>query len=299
MLSQLPSPIDLQYFLEVGHTLNISRASERLGISQPSLSLAIQRLEQVVGVPLLLRNKSGVRLTRSGLKLFGQTRGLLDEWERIRSESLRDEAEVSGRFTLGCHPAVAMYTLPHFLPRLLSDHPALEIKLIHDMSRRINEDVISFKIDFGLVINPTSHPDLVIRSIARDHVTLWVCQNPTPAQDPTNSGSILAYDPDLLQSQHLLKQFVRRKWIYGRSLTSSNLDVIVSLVAAGAAAGILPTRVATRSKLFGLKIFAPDAPHYTDELCLIYRADANRSHASKAIIQAIEKSAPFNERDVK
>jgi len=52
----IPSPADLGYFMEVASTLNVSRAAERLGISQPSLSLAIRRMEEALGAPLLVRS---------------------------------------------------------------------------------------------------------------------------------------------------------------------------------------------------------------------------------------------------
>ncbi len=51
----IPSPHELTYFIELAHTLNFSRASERLGISQPSLSNAIKRLEQTIGVEVFIR----------------------------------------------------------------------------------------------------------------------------------------------------------------------------------------------------------------------------------------------------
>ncbi len=62
----IPSPTDLKYFMEVAQTQNVSRAAERLGISQPSLSLAIRRMEQSVGAPLLIRSKRGVTMTQAG-----------------------------------------------------------------------------------------------------------------------------------------------------------------------------------------------------------------------------------------
>src|SRR5258708_6633375 len=133
----MPSNFDLQYFLEVAQTLNISRAAERLGISQPSLSLSIKRLESALGTALLVRSKSGVQLTQSGHKLTITARQLLGEWDKLLSETSRNDDTISGRYTIGCHSSVALYTLPHFLAKLLKDHPNLEIKLNHDLSRKI------------------------------------------------------------------------------------------------------------------------------------------------------------------
>ena len=287
-MSSLPSPAELQHFIEVGGTLNVSRAAERLGISQPTLSLAIQRLESNFGAPLLIRTKSGVKLTHSGQKLVTQARALLMDWERIRNDAVRDEAEIRGRYTIGCHPSVAMYSLPHFLKGLLENNPGLEIKLSHDLSRKITEDVISFKVDFGIVVNPWDHPDLIIKPLCRDEVSLWVAKKPSPLQDPASGEAVLICDGDLLQTQSILKQLSKRGIEFKRTIHSSSLEVITALVAAETGVGVLPTRVATRLPALGLKLFNPAAPKFLDRICLVFRADAQKSKASRLLAHSIE-----------
>lgn len=284
----MPSSSELQYFIEVAGTLNVSRAAERLGISQPTLSLAIQRLESSFGAPLLIRTKSGVKLTHAGQKLVAQARSLLMEWEKIRGDALRDESEIRGRYILGCHPSVALYSLPGFVAQALIDNPSLEIKLVHDLSRKITEDVISFKVDFGIVVNPWEHPDLVIRPLCKDEVSLWVAKKPSVLQDPDSGQAVLICDPDLIQSQSILKQLSKKGMEFKRTITSSNLEVVTSLVAAEAGVGILPSRVATRIKALGLKPLGKEGPKFQDRICLVYRADAQKSKASRLLAKIIE-----------
>lgn len=284
----MPSPAELSYFLEISNTLNISRAAERLGISQPTLTLAVQRLEVSLGVPLLIRTKAGVQLTQAGRKLASQGRALLHEWERIRDEATKDESEIRGRYTVGCHPSVALYSLPCFLPQLLEEKTFLEIKLVHDLSRRITEDVISFKVDFGIVVNPWRHPDLVIKSLCTDEVSLWVGRKQSPLQDPKSGNGVLICDPDLIQSQFILKQLPRSGFLFRRIVSSSSLEVIRALVASQAGVGILPGRVAQRVGLHSLRLLSRRAPKFDDKICLIYRADVQRSRASRLVARWIE-----------
>lgn len=286
----LPSPAELHYFIEVTNTLNVSRAAERLGISQPTLSLAIQRLESAFGAPLLIRTKSGVRLTHAGQKLVTQARTLLHEWDKIREDALRDENEIRGRYIIGCHPSVALYSLPSFVGKLLSENPSLEIKLVHDLSRRITEDVISFKVDFGIVVNPWQHPDLVIKPLCKDEVTLWVSKKPSELQDPYSGNGVLICDADLVQTQFILKQLSKRGMEFKRVMNSTSLEVITALVAANAGMGILPGRVATRIKAQGLKPFGKDSPFFQDRICLVYRADVQKSKASRQLARTIEET---------
>lgn len=274
---------DLRYFQTITETLNISRAAERLGISQPALSVALRKLESELGVQLLLRSRSGVELTHAGNRLRQGTLAFLNDWKRLQDTVVRGEDEISGSYVVGCHPSVALYSLPQILPRLLESYP-VDIRIEHDLSRRITERVVSFRIDFGIVVNPASHPDLVIRKLGEDSVTLYRRKNPTPLQDCLGSG-VLILDSDLLQSQSILKNLAKKGFSFKRSIHSSNLEVIVQLVASGAGVGILPGRVAAQADLIAI----PKAPTYSDQIALIYRGDRQRSPASRRLAREMEK----------
>lgn len=284
----LPSPNELRYLIEIAETGNLSRAAERLGITQPTLTVAVKRVEESFGLPILIRTKSGVELTKAGSKLVGQARFLLNEWEKIRTEAVRDDKELRGSYVLGCHPSVALFSLPSFLPRLLTENPALNITLVHELSRRVTENVISYRIDFGIVVNPWRHPDLVIRPLATDDVLLWTRTNPTELQSPKSQDAVLICDPELVQTQEIQRKFRKAGLSFRRVITTSNLEVVATLIASGAGVGILPTRVARRLPEMQLVPFMQGGPRYQDKIALIFRADATRSKASRAITQFIE-----------
>lgn len=274
----LPSASDIRYFLEAASTLNISRAAERLGIAQPSLSASIQRLETTLGTPLFLRGKSGVRLTQAGHFVVRQGAALLQEWEAIRSGALNHANAMGGRFSIGCHESVAHYALPTFLPRLLKHHSGIAVHLEHGLSREIAEQVISYQVDFGIVINPVSHPDLVIQDLCKDRVSVW--------SKTGDYSETLIFDPDLHQSQVILKLLEQKHVRFERSITSSSLEIIADLAAAGAGTAILPARVATRTPR-RLRKCEKIGAHFDDRVCLIYRGDSQRTPAAKAIVNAI------------
>ncbi len=268
----MPSPNDLTYFVEVAGTLNLSRAAERLGICQPSLSLAMQRLENAIGTRLFIRNKKGVILTQPGKQLLVHTKDLLQSWENAKGQALASVRGVQGSYTLGCHTSIALYTLPLFLPALLEDFPQLELRLIHDLSRKITESVIRMETDLGLVVNPVRHPDLIIRKICEDEVTFWVGEGKTSVQDFRSGEAVLICDPALLQSQVLLKKMEKSGIRYRRILASSSLEVVTRLVSQGAGIGIIPARVVGGLGDVGIKRI-PRAPVFKDEVCLLFRVE--------------------------
>jgi len=282
----LPSSQDLLYFLEVCQTHNLSRASERLGISQPSLSTAIKRLEHNIGTPLFIRTKNGVQLTKSGQQFSTQAKQLLHLWDTLKSESLASLDAVQGQFTLGCHPSVAQYALPSLLAQLLNQHPKLEIQLKHDLSRKIVEGIINFNIDIGIVVNPIKHRDLVLQKLYDDKVSFWTQKNNPQSFD--NPSLTIICDPDLSQTQALLQNLASIGIKQPRLLLSSNLDVIASLTANGAGIGILP-RCAALANHADKLITVADAPIFDDEIYLAYRSEQRQVKALQVLIQTIKQ----------
>lgn len=285
----LPSPNELKYLCEISETANLSRAAERLGITQPTLTVAVKRMEEAFGSKLLIRTKTGVELTRVGKRVVSQARFLINEWEKLKTDALRDEDEIRGKYIFGCHPSVALYSVPLFLPAILMEFPEVEFSLVHDLSRRITERVIRYEIDFAIVVNPWKHPDLVIRPLSNDQVTLWTSSTPSPLQQKNSDLLTLICDPDLVQSQSIMAKFSKSHLSFRRLIPSSSLEVIASLIANGAGVGILPSRVAKRLPELKLVPFDKTSPTFFDKIALIYRADAQRSSASRKVAQFIEK----------
>jgi DNA-binding transcriptional LysR family regulator len=284
----LPNSAEIQYFLEVVTTLNISRAAERLGITQPTLSLSVQRLEASLGTALLIRSKTGVRLTKAGTKFAVQAKNLLEQWEKIRSDTLSEETEVKGLVSVGFHPSVALYSVEGFLPSLMTKYPDLQLRLHHDLSRKITERVISFEIDCAIVVNPVAHPDLRIMQLCSDEVLFWRC-----SENFSNSvKDVLICDPDLLQSKALMAKAKKLsgEFKFRRMLTSSSLEVCAKLAASGAGVAILPSRVARLEPSYRLKPLVTNGPVFEDKVCLIYRPDAQGSLAFKTVMRAIAAS---------
>ena len=270
-----PDPSDLRYFQEVAEVLNLSRAAERLNVGQPTLSLSMKRLERLLGVKLFVRRNRGLTLTEAGSRLLRRCESLQACWSSLVSETRMSETELKGRFSLGLHPSVALFCLDPLIRQIYSAQPGIEIRLVHGLSRVMTERVISGQIDFGLVVNPVRHADLVIVKLAEDQVSFW--------KAPGALEDVLIYNPDLQQSRALLNA-VRE---YGRALTSDNLEVVASLTQSGAGVGILPTRL--------VKAIAPSLrrmaalPSYKDEIAFVYRVDLPKTAASRFVIDQIRK----------
>ena len=288
-LKSLPSPFELAYFVEAASSLNFSRAAERLGITQPSLSLAIQRLEQCLGEPVFIRNKRGVTLTKAGRQLSAHVRELIQTWEEVRTKAIASVDEIGGRYTIGCHASVALYSLPGCLAEALALNPKLEVQFVHDLSRKITEGIIGSSIDLGIVVNPVKHPDLIISNVARDKVTCWR-SSAMMQHSKWKNDDVLIYNPEMAQSHAIIKKLSRSGIHFNRTIETSNLEVIAELTATQCGIGLMPTRVAMRAhqKLVAIQ----KAPVFQDDICVVIRNE-NRSIATlKYLKEAIIRTFP-------
>lgn len=276
----LPSNSDLTYFVEIAQQANLTRAAQHLGVSQPSLTLAMQRLEQSVGTSLFIRSRQGVKLTKAGDKLLLEARKLMAMWEELRQHAVDSMNEIKGRFRLGCHPSVARYSLPLFLPSLLGQHGELEIALVHDLSRHITQQVLALDLDLGIVVNPATHPDLVMKPLANDVVTLWKSKG-------LKNEDVLVCEPSLFQTQELRQKLEKAGLRFKRVIESANLEVIASMVSCGVGIGILPTRVAQAEDPDLIRV--KNGPVVHDQIQLIYRTENRQVRAIQALSQAIQE----------
>lgn len=281
MSTRLPVAFDdIRYFVEVAQVGNITRAAERLGIRQPSLSAAMQRLEGSLATELLIRGRVGVELTREGKLFFGRAKVFLNEWSELERAVHQHGNEPVGSFSIGAHPTIALHWLPTRLVPLLKRWPLLELTIRHDLSRRITEQVVSHELDFGVVVNPVRHPDLVISELGTDVFTAW--------SRPAGQADTVLCDPDLLQTQQLLRRLEKKGLRFRRTVSSSNLELLAQLAAHGAGVALLPTHLAQNARPT-LKPISGDAPSVLDSVCLVYRADAQRTVAAKALVAGLKR----------
>lgn len=141
----------LRCFLAVADELHFGRAAQRLAVSQPPLTVAIQQLEAEVGAPLFLRNSRGVRLTAAGTALLPRARVLLAGAASAMSEAREAAEGHAGRLVVGFAGTMLYRGLPQMLRRFREEHPRIRLSL-----REMNssEQVIELqheRLDAGFV----------------------------------------------------------------------------------------------------------------------------------------------------
>lgn len=267
----LPSFYELKYFERVANLKSISLASKELSISQPSLSVAIKKLEENIGLNLFVRSKKGVELTKDGKEFLSKAQKLLEFWDQIYSDTQKKKNDLIGSYKIGVHQSMALYSFGKLVFELMNNFSGLEIDLIHDHSANINEKIINCEVDFGVVVNPVRHPDLTLVKVFEDQISFWKSKNKTNLNN--EKSFVLICDKKLNQTGELLKKLSKtQNASISRFIYSNNLEVIAELTHSGAGIGLIPNRVA--KKMFGEKLVnIKSLPVFKDEMYLVYRKD--------------------------
>ncbi|MEU4237126.1 LysR family transcriptional regulator [Actinoplanes sp. NPDC026619] len=170
-ISDLPA---LDLLLSVAETGSVGRAAQRHGISQPTASERLARLERRLGVPLLVRSRRGSLLTPAGQAVAVWTQQVVDAAHHLADgvRTLRDDRQA--RLRVAASLTVAEYMLPAWLLALRRTHPDLEISAQVANSQGVCEMVRGGNADLGFVESPDIPADLSSRMVGSDRVALVV-----------------------------------------------------------------------------------------------------------------------------
>jgi LysR family nitrogen assimilation transcriptional regulator len=162
----------IEYFLRVAEERSFSRAAERLGITQPSISRQIGLLEQELGQHLLARNGRGVEPTDAGLQLMEHARALLALAARTKEDLQAFRRVPSGKVVIGLPPRIArVMTLP-LVQHFGQAFPAASISVAEGLSTQMREWLLSGRVELALLYDPPASPQLTYESLFREDMVL-------------------------------------------------------------------------------------------------------------------------------
>jgi molybdate transport repressor ModE-like protein len=285
----------LRYFQTIAQSGSLTAAARVLKISQPTLTVAVQHLEEQLGTKLLLRGRSGVTLTSTGRELLRHAAEIFSLIERAEERILGLETDEVGSFTIGCHESLGAYFLPAFMSGFLKVAPKIDLALWNATSAAVREAVISRQVDFGLVVNPMPHPDLVLVELFKDAMDVFVATSALPGGEPLELEAAharlragpLVYAGRVPQCDDLIGHLAAFGLLPTRMLSCGDLELVKSLTLEGIGVSLLPRRVAAYGQKGKLARLHPALPFIPDTICLLYHADLHRTRAALRLKDAM------------
>ncbi|WP_026462306.1 hydrogen peroxide-inducible genes activator [Adhaeribacter aquaticus] len=159
--------VQLEYIVAVDTYRHFATAADKSFVTQPTLSMQIQKLEEELGVKIFDRSKQPVVPTEVGEEIIQQARLLLLQAQGIKEIISNKQGEIGGELRLGVIPTLAPYLLPLFLKGFLEKYPKVKLRIIEMTTENIAKDLKRNKLDAGLLVTPLQETSL------KEHVLFY------------------------------------------------------------------------------------------------------------------------------
>src|SRR5690606_31931893 len=144
----------LQYVLAVAENRNFTLAAEKCFVTQPTLSMQVQKLEDELGVLIFDRGKKPISITEVGEKIVAQAKNILAEADRIKDIVDQDKGFIGGDFVLGIIPTVMPTLLPMFLNTFIKKFPKVNLIIKEMPTEALIKNIMDGHLDAGIAATP-------------------------------------------------------------------------------------------------------------------------------------------------
>ena len=199
----------LGYLVALDTHRQFGLAADKCHVSQPALSVQVQKLEEELGVLLFDRTQRGAEPTEIGTKVIAQARLVLREAQQLRELVQAEKGEVVGELRLGVIPTLAPYLVPRFLVSLTTAYPNLRVRIEELRSEEIMQQLKDHRLDVGLLVTPLDDRQLhELPLLDEPFLVLASANHPLAAQPTVQPADLQAPGLWLMQQGHCFRNQV-------------------------------------------------------------------------------------------
>lgn len=288
---------ELRYLVALAHARHFGRAAEQCGVSQPTLSLAIKKLEKRLGALLFERTAADVRLTEVGRDVVAQAEKVLFEVQRLEEIAQAHRDPLMGPLRVGAIYTIGPYLFPRLVPKMREKAPQMPLILEEGYTAQLAESLKRGTLDVAVLSLPFEEPGIVTQPLydepfrvllPADHP--WLVHEAIPASWLAEASVLLLGPGNCFRDQvlEICPQCVRRSPLE-EPFAGSSLETIRLMVASGLGITVLPASAADDasrlSPLLAVRPFAPPEPYR--RVVLAWRVTYPRHRAVDLLREAI------------
>ena len=293
----------LHYFLSLVQAGSFSRAADAVGVTQSTLSAAIQALEAELGVTLIDRTGRRMQLLPAGEDFLARARDIVARIEELPAHARQAERPLTTRLRLGVNPSIAPFFLPKVLPATAKAFPELQLTVREGLTRSLLESLRSGTLDVALVAHPYDLDEFEMAEIGRDPFFLAVRRDHALAnRDRVDADDLLDEPFLLLESGHCLREHVMaaigsKPAQTGGDVHATSIMTLVQLVQFGMGVTLLPELAVKANVARGtdLSIVTYEGKNNFRSLVLAWRANAARRNEFQLFANHLRDNCMGNE----
>lgn len=294
---------ELRYIVAVARERHFGRAANSCFVSQPTLSVAVKKLEDELGVALFERAAGDVSLTPIGEQVVAQAQRVLEEAQVVKQIAQQGKDPLDGVLRLGAIYTISPYLLPWLIPQLRSRAPQMQMLLEENYTHKLAEMLKQGEIDVAVVAEPFQEAGIVTQVVYEEGFVVaapkgheWEKRDAIDAAELAEENVLLlspgnCFRDQVLQSCPDLNRESMPTGSLQRTLQGTSLTTIRHMVMGGIGVTVLPASSISTADQQSLVIrpFKGEAP--TRRVLLAWRRNYPRAAAVEAVRQAILDSA--------
>ncbi len=291
-----------EYIIALDNHRQFARAAEKCFVTQPTLSMMVQKLEAELGIRIFDRSKQPIVPTREGAEVIARAKQIMADVSRLKDFARQLKQDIAGELKLAVIPTVAPYLLPLFLKSFAEKYPQLKISIREMVTDEIIHLLKTDDLDIALLATPLNDPKLVELPIYQEEFHAYVAEG----ESVSKKRYVLPKDIDLsklwlLEEGHCLRNQVldlcelKKKDFESDRLhyETGSIETLKNLVDHHQGITILPhlaTLDLTKKQHNKIREFAPPKP--VREISLVVNVNFHRARLLQALKEEIEKHLP-------
>ncbi len=292
---------ELRYIVAVAQKKHFGQAAQSCFVSQPTLSIAIKKLEEELNLKLFERSsKNEIRITDIGHKIVQQAQKVLQETQVINEISQQGKDPLSGTFKLGAIYTIGPYLLPDLIPVLHENAANMTLIIEENFTANLSESLKQGDLDAIIISYPFDEPGLETFPLYEEPFVVaihshheWLSKKQINVDELTGQDLMLLGAGHCFRDQVILAcpRCMAENNELTRTLEGSSLETIRHMVAAGTGITVLPCTSMMKgqhnSELIKIKPFTPPQPSRI--VALAWRKNYPRTEAIQLVIDSIQK----------
>jgi LysR family hydrogen peroxide-inducible transcriptional activator len=287
---------ELRYVVAVAQERSFGRAAAKCFVSQPALSVAIQKLEDELGAPLFERSKNEVTVTPIGERIVEQAQKVLEEAARIREIAIGGRDQLVGTLRLGIIHTVAPYLLPDLIPELHEVAPQMPLDIEENLTENLETGLRTGRLDAAIVALPFRVPGVATEFLYEEPFQIVVPQGHKWAKRKAVAPDELSQEHAILLNvghcfrDQVLDACPELNQSDAHVTRTNSLETVRNMVASGLGVSVLPRDALTPRYHSQLVVPVPfTQPVPSRRIAIAYRKSFPRPEAIAAIRESIAR----------
>jgi len=285
----------LKYVLSLYKYKNFTTAAEKSLVSQPSLSMQIQKLEKELDAKIFDRSKKPIETTLIGEKLIKQFQIIVSESLKVKDLINYQKNKIIGNLNIGISSTLESTILPIFTKDLLEKFPEINIKYVSNKSKFLYNSLNNNELDFVIGITPLNDSNLVVRPLYYEPILMVIPENfKNDESREIELSKINLKDILIPEKENEFRNTIDNVFLsetYNEKFKNNSLETLVNLSINGNGIAFIPyLNFLNLSEKHKDKVYKFKAPEPAREISVVFKNNNSKKHILEEVFLLLKNS---------